>query len=362
MDLWQDIISLDNLFHAYQKASRGKRSRPDVAAFEMDLEARIITLRDRLASQTYVHGPYHSFLIHDPKRRLISAAHFEDRVVHHALHNCIGPRWERKFIFDTYANRVGKGTHKALDRCTQYLRRYGYYLQLDIRQYFPSIDHAILIKQLSQELQNERVLALCKQILASGVGVLREAYDMVYFPGDDLFAANRPRGLPIGNMTSQFWANVYLNPLDHFIKRRLKIRGYVRYVDDMLLFSDSKVQLREAWAAVVDFLAGLRLTVHQGAPQPTPVRHGVTFLGFRCFPTHRRLKRAKVVHARRKIKAAWAAVGREEMAVEDFHHRLQSWISHASHGDTWGLRRSLLGALNLLVEGGCGDAGIADFC
>lgn len=358
--MWQKLTSLENLFNAYCAASKGKRSKPDVARFEFNLEENIFNLQLELVTGSYQHGSYHSFYIHDPKKRLISAASFKDRVVHHALCNLIEPLYERKFIYDTYANRVGKGTHRALDRCTQYLRRFPYYLQLDLRQYFPSIDHEILINILAEEIRDQKVLALCEEILKSGVGVLHDEYQMIYFPGDDLFALNRPRGLPIGNLTSQFWANVYLNKLDHFIKRKLKCPGYIRYVDDMLLFANSKTELHEIWAAVVSFLAGLRLTVHQRQSQPTPAAHGVTFLGFRCFPTHRRLKRVKAVYGRRKIKEAWARVGNGELSFEDFSHRLQSWINHAQHGDTWGLRQSILSEIDILSDGGSFE-GIADF-
>jgi RNA-directed DNA polymerase len=349
--MWQAITSLENLFCAHRSAAKGKRRRPDVAHFEFNLEENIFELHQALIEGAYRHGPYHSFYIHDPKRRLISAASFRDRVVHHALCRQIEPLFERKFIHDTYANRIGKGTHRALERCTQYLRRYDFYLQMDVRQYFPSIDHQILIETLSEEVQQPKVLGLCREILSSGVGVLDNEYEMVTFPGDDLFAFSRPRGLPIGNLTSQFWANVYLNKLDHFIKRRLKCPGYIRYVDDMLFFANSKPHLHEIWPAVVDFLADLRLTVHQTRSQPTPVRHGVTFLGFRCFPTHRRLKRVKAVHARRKIKTAWADVGGGYLPVNDFTQRMQSWISHAKYGDTWGLRGAILGECGLLAEG-----------
>ena len=333
---------------AYSNAARGKRAKPCVAAYEMNLEENVFDLQARLIHGTYQHGPYHSFYIHDPKLRLISAADFEDRVVHHALCQVIEPIFERKFIDDSYANRVGKGTHRALDRCTHYLRRFNNYLQLDIQQYFPAIDHQVLMGKLAKSITDQDVLNLCAHILRSGEGVLTDTYQMVYFPGDDLFAVNRPRGLPIGNLTSQFWANVYLNELDHFIKRQLKCPGYIRYVDDMLLFGSDKQQLWGWWLAVVNNLAQLRLTVHGKQPQPTPSDHGVTFLGFRCFPGYRRLKRQKALHARRKIKRDWYAVQAGHMAIEDFQIRLHSWINHARYGDTWGLRRAILQDLDLL--------------
>ena len=159
--MWQQLISLDNLFLAFKNASRGKRSKPSVATYEMNLEERIFNLREQLLTGRYQHGPYHSFYIHDPKHRLISAADFEDRVVHHALCQVIEPPFERKFIYDSYANRVGKGTHRALDRCTHDLRRFRYYLQFDIQQYFPAIDHQVLMAILAKTIPDQDVLDLC---------------------------------------------------------------------------------------------------------------------------------------------------------------------------------------------------------
>jgi len=209
--MYETLTSWNNLLSAYKKASAGKRGHPNVSAFEYRLEDNLLCLQDELRAKTYQPGKYDSFYIHEPKRRLISAAPFRDRVAHHALCNVIEPIFERSFIFDSYANRVGKGTHRALERCQQFARRYKYVLPCDLRQFFPSIDYAILRATLAAKIHDFEVMRLIDRILASGEGVLSDAYDMVYFPGDDLFAANRPRGLPIGNLTSQFWANVYLN-------------------------------------------------------------------------------------------------------------------------------------------------------
>ena len=193
----------------------------------------LLRLQAELRAGVYQPGVYVNFTVHEHKRRLISAAPFRDRVVHHALCNVIEPLFERQFIHDTYANRVGKGTHRALDRCTEFMRRFTYVLPLDVRQFFPAIDHAILQEILGRTLGDERVLDLAGKIIASGVGVQADEYEMVYFPGDDpstgsgcdLFAFQRPRGLPIGNLTSQFWANVYLNGLDHYVKRGAQMPG-----------------------------------------------------------------------------------------------------------------------------------------
>jgi len=305
----------------------------------------------------------HSFYIHEPKRRLISAAPFRDRVVHHALCRVIEPLFERRFIYDSYANRVEKGTHRALDRCQEFSRRYPYALQMDVVQFFPSIDHLLLGQALNRVIADKETLWLCDVILASGVGVQTEEYRMVYFSGDDLFAAARPRGLPtlapalrasasagVGNLTSQFWANVYLNSLDQFVKRDLKCSAYLRYVDDVVLFAKDKRTLWDWRAEAIEFLAGLRLTIHIECAQPRPVTEGLPFLGFTVFPTHRRLKARKAISFRRKFKQQAAEVTAGRTPLDSLHASVRGWVNHARYGDTWGLRRSILSAIALQWE------------
>jgi len=342
--MYQQLCSWDNLLLAYRKASQGKRGNPSVAAFEYRLEDNLIQLRGELLEKTYTPGRYVSFYIHDPKRRLISAAPFRDRVVHHALCNLIEQIFERSFIADSFANRIGKGTHRALDRAQELARRYRYVLPCDIRQFFPSIDHAILRETLSvaRKISNSDVLGLIDRILASGVGVLAEEYAMEYFPGDDLFAVNRPRGLPIGNLTSQFWANCYLNSFDHFVKRELHCAGYVRYVDDFLLFEDDKRTLARWRDALIERLARLRVTLHVESAQPRPVTEGISFLGFIIFPTHRRLKRRKGIAFQRRLKKQLRDYAAGIISFDPITASARGWINHVRYGDTWGLRRALL--------------------
>jgi retron-type reverse transcriptase len=340
--LYEEVIHPLNIWAAYKNAARGKRYRPAGAAFEYDLEENLIEIEQELQGETYQPGGYHSFEIQKPKRRLINAAPFRDRVVHHALMNVIEPLFERQFIFDSYANRKGKGTHAALDRCTYFLRRYSYVMHLDVRQFFPSIDHEILRSILSRTIGDERVMNLAGKIIASGAGVQSGEYELVYFPGDDLFAAQRPRGLPIGNLTSQHWANVYLNELDQYAKRNLQCRVYIRYVDDVLLFSDDKNVLHEWREGIVEFLQTLRLTVHESKAQPRPVETGVSFLGFQVFPDHRRLRSANGYAFQRRLKARSRLLKKSKITQKDFSSGLVSWLNHAGYGDTWNLRFSIL--------------------
>ncbi|MDP1547787.1 MAG: reverse transcriptase domain-containing protein [Anaerolineales bacterium] len=360
-----ELHSFDNLLSAYRKAAKGKRGHADVAEFEYKLEDNLLQLGRELQEQTYQPGAYHSFYIHDPKKRLISAAPFRDRVVHHALCNLIEPVFEKSFIFDSYANRIGKGTHKALDRAQGFARRFQYVLTCDVRQYFPSIDHEILKQTLKVSLaihdRNRQtgsakyplslpkkplgsLVWLAEKILHSGVGVLQEEYDMVYFPEDDLFSIHRPRGLPIGNLTSQFWANCYLSPFDHFVKRNLRCKGYLRYVDDFLLFSNDKVELDEWRRQVIDELGKFRLTLHETKCQSRPVTEGIPFLGFILFPEHRRLKQKRGIAFQRKYKLSRRAVQQGRLSFEDLKSIVQGWVNHVRYGNTWRLRLAILNA------------------
>lgn len=345
MDLQERLCDWGNISLAYRNASRGKRGRDATAIFEMLLADNLLELQKELEEQTYQPGGYSSFYIHEPKKRLISAAPFRDRVVHHALCNVTIPYFEKLFIPDSYANQKGRGTYRALDRCTQFARRFKYVLQCDVKQFFPSIDHAVLRETLAKMLPDESVMWLAERVLASGRGVLSEEYDMVYFPNDDLFALQRPRGLPIGNLTSQWWANCYLNPFDQFVKRELGCRGYVRYVDDFLLFSDSERELLHWRERILERLQRFRLTLHEGSAYPKPVTEGIPFLGFQIFTDHRRLKPRKGYAFRRKLSHLLKFASHEQLNAS-----VQGWINHVRYGDTFGLRRSMLNEFGLLAK------------
>lgn len=345
MELQEKLCSWLNLQLAYQAASRGKRGRSATAKYEMLLGDNLLNLQDALTNQIYQPGGYRSFYVHEPKRRLISAAPFPDRVAHHALCNVTNYYFEQRFISASYANRMGKGTHSAIDHCQKLARRYKYFLQCDVVQFFPSIDHAILLAELKKALPDESVLWLIERILASGQKVLAEEYNMVYFPNDDLFSVNRPRGLPIGNLTSQWWANCYLNPFDQFVMRELSCIAYLRYVDDFILFADDKETLWKWRSAIVKRMERLRLTIHAERAIPRPVTDGIRFLGFVTFPEYRLLKREKGVAFQRKLKGLvrWASQEKIKLSV-------QGWVNHVRYGNTYGLVKSVLGKNNLLGE------------
>jgi retron-type reverse transcriptase len=344
--LWETVVSFANLHEAVRRASLGKRKRPDVAAFLMNVESELVSLRHELESDTYRTGPYREFLVHQAKPRLISAAPFRDRVVHHALTQVLEPIFERRFSRDSYACRVGKGTHKALQRAKWAAARFPYVLKCDIRKYFASIDHAILQSLLEKTVKCQATLRLAQCIID---GWDEPEQVIHYFPGDDLFSPlERRRGLPLGNQTSQFLANVYLNPLDQYVNRELRPGCYIRYVDDFLLFSQSKAELAEMRGAVETFLDELRLLVHERKSRVYRCTEGVTFLGWRLFPEKSRLVRENVVRFRRRLREMERAFREGAATREDIRTRIHSWIGHAAAGNTWRLRERLFAQFTLV--------------
>jgi retron-type reverse transcriptase len=344
-NLWPQLISFENLLHAAAKASRGKRFRPDVAAFHFNLERELWRLHEELSTKTYRPGAYRTFFIHEPKARQISAAPYRDRVVHHALVNVLEPVFERVFIQDSYACRKGKGTHAGVARCQEFSRRARYVLKADVQKFFPSVDHEILKGQVARKIKDAHVVWLVGQIIDHSnpqEGVQH------CFPGDDLFTlSERRRGIPIGNQTSQFLANVYLDPLDHFVKDRLGIRGYARYVDDFLVFADDKRRLAEVREGIRDFLVGLRLRLHPSKNVIFPVRAGIRFLGYRVFPTHRQLPKENVRRFRRRLRQMERAYSGWRLSFEAVQQRLMSWIGHAGQASTYRLRGRLFDTICL---------------
>ncbi|MBI3824417.1 MAG: RNA-dependent DNA polymerase [Candidatus Rokubacteria bacterium] len=342
-NLWPRITSFENLYEAFRRARKGKRCRADVAAFEFDLESNLLTLQRELLTETYRPGGYRNFVVREPTERTISAAPFRDRVVHHALCRVIEPLFDRVFVPHSFANRTGKGTHRAMDRCRSLIGRYRYVLKADVSKFFPSVDHEILYALLVKRVRDAPASRLMRLILDSGAGVLADEYRMTWFPGDTLLGPlGRARGIPIGNLTSQFWANVYLHELDRFVVGSLGRDAYVRYVDDFLVFGDDKSKLHELRCRIEEFLATLRLTLHPRKTRVFPVTAGVPFLGFVHYRRHVRLKRDGVKRFVRRMRRYQRAFAEGGLPVPRLTASIQSWIAHASYGHTFRLRAALL--------------------
>ena len=340
--LWPEIVSFSNLFAAAQRAAAGKRTRPDVAAFFLDLESGLCALQRELAGSSYVPGEYRTFQILDPKPRQIPAAPFRDRVVHHALTGVLEPIFERRFSPHSYACRTGRGAHAALALARQGVARFRYCLRCDIRKYFASIDHRILNARLARVIKCRPTLALAATIVA-GSNRQEEPAAGAYFPGDDLFSPfERRRGLPLGNQTSQFFANVYLDPLDQFMDRQCHPAIHARYVDDWVLFDDSKERLTALRASLTEQLAALRLRLHPGKSRVYRCSDGVSFLGWRLFPGYARLPRENVVRTQRRLRRLQDQFAAGEIPWERVRQSVTAWLAHAAYGDTAFLRETML--------------------
>ena len=338
--LWESLVSFENLLVAANAAAAGKRSRPDVSRFILNLEPELLGLRRELRDGSYLPGPYRSFEIQDPKPRRISAAPFRDRVIHHALTQMLAPIFEKRFSPCSYACRTGFGSHRALRAASQGCHDHPYVLKCDVRKYFASMDHEILNGLLSRVIKCRPTLELARCIIR---GSNPQEEIIQYFPGDDLFAPfERRRGLPLGNQTSQFFANLYLDPLDQSVKRQRKVPVCVRYVDDLLVFGRTASELHETRECVEELLCSLRLTLHPRKTQILRTVDGVTFLGWRLFPNRKRLVRANAVQFRRRMRTMVAQYSVGAIDWDEIQCRVNAWIAHAAHGNTFRLREQLL--------------------
>jgi retron-type reverse transcriptase len=336
--IWPRIVAFDNLLAAFHRARCGKRRRPAVASFDLSLESELINLQRELVSGEYMPGEYRLFTIYERKPRLIAAAPFRDRVVHHALLNVIEPPLDRRFIFDSYACRHGKGTHAAIGRYQGWAQRYRYALKMDIARYFPSIDHELLKGKLRRYLKDQRTLALLDRIIDESPRATAEV-PLNYFPGDDLFTPlERRSGIPIGNLTSQFFANLYLDRFDHVVKEKLGVVTYLRYVDDMVALGNDKSQLADLRDSLAAELAKDRLRLHPKKAHIVPVRCGLDWLGYTVFPDRRRLRNDNGWRFIRKLRRFAAGYAAGRLGWDDIDPAVQSWIGHARHADTEGLR------------------------
>jgi RNA-directed DNA polymerase len=348
-DIWPRVVSFENLLEAHRRACRGKRRRPDVQAFTLALEHNLLGLQRELDEGHYRPGTYRLFTVYERKPRLIAAAPFRDRVVHHALMQVIEPFIDRRFIPDSYACRPGKGLHRAVDRYQAWARQYAYVLKLDVRRYFPSIDHRLLKAGLRRHLKDPRVLDLLERIVDSAP-VTGEA--PVPFPGDDLLTPlERPRGIPIGNLTSQFFANLYLDPFDHWLLETERVHAYLRYVDDLYLLGDDLARLWALRGACAEYLAGLRLHLHPRKAQVFPTREAVDVLGYRVSRERRWLRNPNGYRFRRRFRRLLAAYRAGRLEWGELMPAVQSWIGHARHAETAGLRAAIFGPVAFDREG-----------
>lgn len=327
-NLWPQVVSFTGLCNAAQRAARGKRHTLTTAAFLETLEPQALRLRRELESGLWRPSPAEHFVIHDPKLRTITAVPFRDRVVHHALIAPLEPVFERRMIPHSYACRLGKGTHKALQAARARVRRFAYGLKLDVASFFPSLAHAVVLDSLRRIIKDGRVLDLCTTILA---GAER--------------APPTARGLPIGSLTSQWFANMVLDRVDHLVCERLRVPAYLRYMDDFALFADDKATLQRAHAAIAGYLRDeLGLGLKARATRLAPSRDGLQFLGFLLFPNTVRLRPENLRRFTWRLRFLRWQAGEGRIDGERFRRGVASVVAHMQHGDTLQLRRTMFAA------------------
>ena len=337
-DLFGQIANFQALRKAALKAVKGKRKKPGATAFFANLETELLKLERQLLTKKYRPGKYITIKICDPKKRMVSAAPFRDRVVHHALCHIIQPIFEDGFIANSFANRKGKGTHRAIEAYEKYNRRRKHVLRCDIFRYFPAIDHEVLKQEFRRHILCQQSLWLMDLIVD---GSNKQEQVLHYFEGDDLFSPfQRQRGLPIGNLTSQFFANLYLNRFDHFVTEVLQA-PYVRYVDDFALFHDDPYILSKWQNRIEHYFQKRRLKLHPLKTFIQPTHMDAAFLGFVLTAQGRKLPEDNIRRFRgrlRGMRAQWQAGTIERPKIEQC---IGAWIAHAEHAKTWRLRQSI---------------------
>ncbi|OGY98278.1 MAG: hypothetical protein A3A43_02400 [Candidatus Liptonbacteria bacterium RIFCSPLOWO2_01_FULL_56_20] len=316
---FERMVSVENLLDAWQEFVRGKRAKPDVQEFSLRLMDNILQLHHELVNRTYRHGGYQSFNISDPKPRNIHKANVRDRLLHHAVHRILYPLFDRTFIADSYSCRLSKGTHKAINRFRAFAykasrnhTRTCWVLQCDVKKFFASVDHRVSLDILKRYISDTDIIRLLREVVGS-------------------FHSGIPgKGLPLGNLTSQLLANVYMNELDQFVKHKLKIRHYIRYADDFTILSENKTLLESLTPQIDGFLRqNLKLELHPDKICMKTIASGVDFLGWVHFLGHRVLRTAT---RRRMLK---------QIAEHPAPETLISYAGLLRHGNAYKLLASL---------------------
>ena len=334
-NLYPRIYNKKNLVLAWKKARKGKTKKDYVIKFEEDLPQNLKSLHEELKHENYFPKPLETFILRDPKTRRISKSDFRDRIVHHAICNIIEPIFDKTFIHDNCANRKGKGSLFAIKRfekfqgkITRNLSSEGYCLKADIRHYFQEVNHEILMEIIKRKISDEKVIFLVRKILENR-NSKRER---------DAGFCIKEKGMPLGNLTSQFFANVYLNELDQFVKHKLKAKYYIRYVDDFVILHSEKSQL-EIWKKQIEEFLNkeLRLELHPEKSKIASLSEGINFVGFRNFYFFRLLRKRNIRNMKIKIKK----FQRGEISEEKFTEIFQGWNAYAKWASSFNVIKKL---------------------
>lgn len=325
---YKDIISLENLFLAWNEFKKGKMNKADVQSFSPFLVYNIFNLYYQLVNKTYQHSNYISFYINDPKLRHIHKACVKDRVLHHAVFRILYPIFDKSFIFDSYSCRLNKGTHRAINRLNHFTRKASknntkkiYILKLDIRKFFNSVNHNTLLFLIKKKVKDNNAIWL--------IGKIIESFSM---------------GLPLGNITSQLFANIYLNELDYFIKHILRVKYYIRYCDDFVIISSSEMYLKGIIPLISNFLKiKLKLELHPNKIIIKKYNQGIDFLGYVSFPHYRILRTRTKERMFKKINRRREKLKDNLISEESFNQTVQSYLGTLKHCNGWKIERKIRG-------------------
>jgi RNA-directed DNA polymerase len=336
VEIYDELCSYENLEIAFNRARRGKTLKKYVIDFEEKLKENLMELRSELLSHEYQPRPLKTFILRDPKTRKISKSAFRDRVIHHAICNLIESVFDKRFIHDSFANRLGKGTLNAIKRFDEFKRKVSknntircYVLKADIKSYFDTVNHDILMKLISKRIHDGRLMWLIIVILDNHQG------------------KEENKGMPLGNLTSQFFANIYLNELDQYVKHKLRAKHYIRYVDDFAILHQSKKVLEEYKEKINLFLKEeLDLTLHPGKSQIIKLEKGIGFLGFRIFFHHKIIVKKNIRKFEKKVKQMKKDYSMEKIEREKVIEKYEGWIAYVSHANTYKYRKRITSKLN----------------
>lgn len=334
--LYSKICSYDNLLLAFNKAKKRKSKKEYVQRFEKNLKSELSKLEWELQTGTYQPAPLTTFIVRDPKTRKISASHFRDRVVHHAICNIIEPIFESRFIYDSFANRKGKGTSGTLERFDKFMRKVpqGFALKADIRKYFENVDQQTLIRILGKRIKDPELIDLIKIILKN-------------------HKTNRVgKGMPLGNLTSQFFANIYLAELDNFVKHKLRAKYYLRYVDDFVILSQDKMQLQEYQERIDQFLKeNLQLLLHPEKTKIVRISDGIPLVGFKVYKTHKVLKRSNRLRFFKRLGRYKQDLSSGLITKEYVARSIAGWEGYARMGNSYNLRQKVQDRIPKILNG-----------
>lgn len=346
-NLYPKLCSYKNLEKAFKKARKGKRSKSYVKEFELNSTDNLLNIKKDLETLSYKPNPLTKFTIRDPKTRVIRKSFFEDRIVHHAVVNILEPIYEKVFIYDNYANRTNKGTLPALKRFDKFKRKVckngklvpnyysnntvvGYIFKADIKKFFDSVNQDKLVEILRRKIRDEKVIWLLNQILKN--------FD------------NKEKGMPLGNMTSQFFANVYLNDLDYFVKNRLGMKYYLRYVDDFLILHKNKKVLEDCRNRIEKYLKNLKLELHKDKSKVFPMYEGVNFLGFKIFYFYKLARKRNIRQFEKRLIKLKIQYKEGLIDYDKFMSSIRGWFAYVMWGNTYKLRKKFVKNINNFLD------------